>query len=230
MLTSFTALIARDLKRCLLRNGQTMMSLYVFMMLMVFFPLTLHPSQFDLAALSPALTWVSLFLASQLPLDRLFLDDYKNGSLTLWTFTPAPIEVIVLAKLIVAWLSMAFPLVITAVLTGTFFYQWPLAAFFTQCSCAYSRQYSHNVAERFSHLYHPGWHEWQGDALFYHDALSRPQHDFRCCCSTDNHNAGRSDTAYHFSAYLARYVYSACLGEFLCSSFCLTRPVSRRKK
>ena len=131
MLTSFTALIARDLKRCLLRNGQTMMSLYVFMMLMVFFPLTLHPSQFDLPALSPALTWVSLFLAAQLPLDRLFLDDYKNGSLTLWTFTPAPIEVIVLAKLIVAWLSMAFPLVITAVLTGTFFYQWPLAAFFT---------------------------------------------------------------------------------------------------
>ncbi|MBC6497856.1 MAG: heme exporter protein CcmB [Alphaproteobacteria bacterium GM7ARS4] len=124
MFQAFSSLFLRDLKRCLLNTGQSIVSLLFFMTIMVFFPLSLDMTTINPIDVSPAVIWVGMFFASQLPLERLFHDDYKDGSLALWTLTYAPIELIALAKCLAAWCSVHVPMLIASVACGYLLYHW----------------------------------------------------------------------------------------------------------
>ncbi|MBC6444081.1 MAG: heme exporter protein CcmB [Alphaproteobacteria bacterium GM202ARS2] len=127
MLCVFLALIRRDMA-VVLRNGQLSSTLSFFIMVVVFFPLAIDPASLDLAAISPAIIWIGLFLAAQLPLERLLHDDYQDGSLALWSLTRAPLEVIATAKYAVAWLTASLPMIFAALASGMLVYQWPMDA------------------------------------------------------------------------------------------------------
>ena len=130
MLRVFFALIRRD-STILLRNGQLGSILSFFIMLVAFFPLAIAPDNLELAVISPAIIWMGLFLAAQLPLERLLHEDYQDGSLVLWSLTRAPLEVIAAAKYVVAWLTTSLPMIVAALASGILFYQWPVDALVT---------------------------------------------------------------------------------------------------
>ena len=54
----------------------------------------------------------------ELSLDRLFQADYDDGSLDLIVMTPAPLELVVLAKCLAHWLTTGLPILIVSPLLG----------------------------------------------------------------------------------------------------------------
>jgi heme exporter protein B len=70
--------------------------------------------------MAPGVIWVSALLAVLLSLDRLFKQDYEDGSLDQLMLSPNPLVILVLAKVSAHWLLTGLPVVIIAPLLGLF--------------------------------------------------------------------------------------------------------------
>jgi heme exporter protein B len=96
--SAFLALLTRDL-RLALRSGSDVAAVLAFSVIaVVLFPLGVGP---ELA-----------LLATLLALDRLFVQDYEDGSVDLMMLAPLPLEAAVLAKALAHWLLTGLPLIL----------------------------------------------------------------------------------------------------------------------
>ena len=106
------------------------MVLIFFIVTVTLFPLGVSPDPLILQNLASGIVWVGALLAAMLSLDRLFQTDYDDGSLELLVLSPYPLEIVVLCKCFVHWLTTGLPImVISPVLalmlnikTGAFLY------------------------------------------------------------------------------------------------------------
>lgn len=120
MLNAFYHLLIRDL-RLALRNRHELANPLIFFVLVVsLFPLAVTPTAEALQSMAPGVIWVSALLAVLLSLDRLFKQDYDDGSLDQLMLSPNPLMILVFAKVIAHWLLTGLPLVIVAPLLGMF--------------------------------------------------------------------------------------------------------------
>jgi heme exporter protein B len=120
MLRAFYYLLIRDL-RLALRNRHELANPLIFFILVVsLFPLAVTPTPEVLQAMAPGVIWVSALLAVLLSLDRLFKQDYDDGSLDQLMLSPNPLMILVFAKVTAHWLLTGLPLVIIAPLLGLF--------------------------------------------------------------------------------------------------------------
>lgn len=120
MLRAFYYLLIRDL-RLALRNRHELANPLIFFILVVsLFPLAVTPTAEVLQAMAPGVIWVSALLAVLLSLDRLFKQDYDDGSLDQLMLSPNPLMILVFAKVTAHWLLTGLPLVIIAPLLGLF--------------------------------------------------------------------------------------------------------------
>lgn len=120
MLRAFYYLLIRDL-RLALRNRHELANPLIFFILVVsLFPLAMTPTPEVLQAMAPGVIWVSALLAVLLSLDRLFKQDYDDGSLDQLMLSPNPLMILVFAKVTAHWLLTGLPLVIVAPLLGLF--------------------------------------------------------------------------------------------------------------
>jgi len=120
MFNAFSHLLIRDL-RLALRNRHELANPLIFFVLVVsLFPLAVTPTPEALRAMAPGVIWVSALLAVLLSLDRLFKQDYEDGSLDQLMLSPNPLMILVLAKVLAHWLLTGLPLVIIAPLLGLF--------------------------------------------------------------------------------------------------------------
>ena len=120
MLNAFYHLLIRDL-RLALRNRHELANPLIFFVLVVsLFPLAITPTAEALQAMAPGVIWVSALLAVLLSLDRLFKQDYDDGSLDQLMLSPNPLMILVFAKVTAHWLLTGLPLVIMAPLLGLF--------------------------------------------------------------------------------------------------------------
>ena len=113
-----TALIARDLKLATRVGGSGALGLVFFLMIVTLVPFALGPDLNLLARIGPAILWIAAVLATLVGLDRLFQADEEDGSLDLMRTAPAPLEAVVLAKVIAHWLTTGLPLALAAPLFG----------------------------------------------------------------------------------------------------------------
>ncbi|OFX10657.1 MAG: heme exporter protein CcmB [Alphaproteobacteria bacterium RIFOXYD12_FULL_60_8] len=111
-------LIRRDLRLALRQGADTLMVLAFFVLAVVLFPFGVGPELNVLARIAGGVLWATALLASMLSLDRMFQADYEDGSLDLMLMSPAPLEMVVLGKVIAHWLTTGLPLVIMAPLLG----------------------------------------------------------------------------------------------------------------
>jgi heme exporter protein B len=120
MLNAFYHVLLRDL-RLALRNRHELANPLIFFVLVVsLFPLAVSPTPDVLQAMAPGVIWVSALLSVLLSLDRLFKQDYEDGSLDQLMLSPNPLTVLVLAKVFAHWLLTGLPLVLIAPLLGLF--------------------------------------------------------------------------------------------------------------
>ena len=126
------SLIRRDLVLSYRQGGGAGSALGFFLAVVVLLPIGIGPDQLLLARIAPGALWIALLLSVLLSADRIYQQDYEDGSLDLMTMGPVPFEMVALAKSIAHWLSTSLPLAIAAPLLGFLLNLdpaaiWPLA-------------------------------------------------------------------------------------------------------
>ncbi|MBK1665984.1 heme exporter protein CcmB [Rhodospirillum rubrum] len=110
----FLAVLTRELRLALRQGGDSLMVVAFFVVTVVLFPFGVGPEAAVLERISAGVLWVTALLASMLSLDRLFQQDYEDGSLDLLVRSSAPLSAVVIAKVAAHWLTSALPLIAAA--------------------------------------------------------------------------------------------------------------------
>jgi heme exporter protein B len=108
----------RDLLLAYRRQGDIVNPLVFALIVVTLFPLGIGPEAGVLTAIAPGLVWVVALLACLLSADRIFRDDYLDGSLQQMLLSPQPAYFLVMAKVGVHWLVSGLPVTIVAPLLG----------------------------------------------------------------------------------------------------------------
>jgi heme exporter protein B len=117
-MTSFTALLLRDMRLSVRVGGGALMGALFFLIVVVMMPFAVGPDLKLLARIGPAILWLGALLASLLALDRLFATDHEDGSLDLLMTGRMPLELAVAAKGLAHWLTTGLPLVVISPVLG----------------------------------------------------------------------------------------------------------------
>ena len=104
-MNAFWCVVRRDLRLALRRGGDSVNVMVFFVLAITLFPISVGPEPNILARIAPGVIWVAALLAAMLSLDRLFRDDFDDGSLELLTLAPLALEFTVLAKCLAHWLT-----------------------------------------------------------------------------------------------------------------------------
>ncbi|AHK80149.1 heme ABC transporter permease [Ectothiorhodospira haloalkaliphila] len=118
MLRALMALLRRDLLLAMRRRQDALVVLGFFVVVVSLFPLGVGPDPQLLRSMAPGVLWVSALLATMLSLERLFADDFRDGSLEQLLLTPQPLPLLVLMKILAHWLVTGLPLVLISPLLG----------------------------------------------------------------------------------------------------------------
>lgn len=112
------AVIRRELRIAARSGAEVINPLWFFLIVVTLFPLSIGPEPQLLARIAPGIVWVAALLASLLSLERLFKDDFLDGSLEQLVLMPAPLTLTVLAKVVAHWLLTGLPLLILSPLVA----------------------------------------------------------------------------------------------------------------
>lgn len=118
MFKSFLTVLKRDLTLALRRRSDIFTVLFFFIIVVSIFPLGIGFENDTLQKIAPGVVWVAALLASTLALERIFANDYADGTLEQMLMTPQPLSILVFAKVIAHWLLTGLPLVLIAPLAG----------------------------------------------------------------------------------------------------------------
>ncbi len=110
--------IQRELKIAFRSGAEVINPLWFFLIVITLFPLGIGPEPQQLARIAPGVTWVAALLASLLALERLFRDDFLDGSLEQLLLLPTPLPLTVLGKVIAHWLITGLPLILLSPLAA----------------------------------------------------------------------------------------------------------------
>ena len=122
MLKAYYYLLVRDMRLAFRSRHELANPLIFFVLVVSLFPLAVTPGAEALRTMAPGVIWVSALLSVLLSLDRLFKQDYEDGSLDQLMLSPNPLVILVLAKVSAHWLLTGLPLVLMAPLLGMFMY------------------------------------------------------------------------------------------------------------
>jgi heme exporter protein B len=128
-LSMFRWIVARDLTLAWRRRADVLSTLFFFVIVVSLFPLGIGPEMQLLRSIAPGVVWVAALLASMLSLNRVFANDYQDGTLEQMLLTPQPLYLVVLGKVFAQWLVAEVPLVLIAPLLGVQFDLAPNALF-----------------------------------------------------------------------------------------------------
>ena len=110
--------IQRELKIAFRSGAEVVNPLWFFLIVITLFPLGIGPEPQQLARIAPGVAWVAALLASLLALERLFRDDFLDGSLEQLLLLPKPLPITVLGKVIAHWLITGLPLILLSPLAA----------------------------------------------------------------------------------------------------------------
>lgn len=112
------ALIRRDVMLAFRSGGGFGLALGFFLIVVVLLPLAVGPDTTPLRLIAPGVLWLGALLACLLSLDRMFSQDFEDGTLEVLATAPLPLATIVLAKATAHWLTSCLPLVLAAPVLG----------------------------------------------------------------------------------------------------------------
>ncbi len=114
----FTDIIRRELCIAMRRRADIVNPLWFFLMVITLFPLGIGPEPAVLMRIAPGIIWVAALLSALLSLERLFRDDFLDGSLEQMMLLPIPLPLVVLAKVCAHWLLTGLPLLLLSPLAA----------------------------------------------------------------------------------------------------------------
>lgn len=114
MMRAFFALLMRDLRLVARRRFDLLQPLFFAVLVCLLTTLAVGPEPPLLVRLAAAVIWVATLLAQLLALENLFRPDADDGSLEQIMTAPAPLPLLVLAKVKAFWLTTTLPLIVAA--------------------------------------------------------------------------------------------------------------------
>lgn len=127
MLDILRQILQRDLRLSFRRWSEMATPLIFFVIIASLFPLAASPDEAQLRSTGAAVIWMSALLSSLLALDGLFRADSEDGSMEQLILGPAPLGLVVLAKIVAHWAVSGAPLLVLAPLVAMSFFL-PLTA------------------------------------------------------------------------------------------------------
>lgn len=115
---AFLAVVKRDLQLSYRQGADLAMVLAFFIIAASLFPLGVGPDPMILGRIASGVIWVLALLSVMLSLDRMFHNDYEDGSLEQMALSPQSLYLIVLAKILAHWITTGVPLLILAPVIG----------------------------------------------------------------------------------------------------------------
>ncbi|MBT0720477.1 heme exporter protein CcmB [Tatumella sp. TA1] len=113
-------LLRRELKIAFRHRADIINPLWFFLIIITLFPLGIGPESNLLARIAPGIVWVAALLASLLGLEKMFRDDYLDGSLEQLLLLPTSLPSVALIKVFAHWLTSGLPLIILSPLASLF--------------------------------------------------------------------------------------------------------------
>ncbi len=114
----FASLLKRDLTLVARTPGDYTSPVIFFVVCTTLFAFVAGTDVSLLKTIGPGVIWVSALLASMLSLEGFFRSDYEDGTLDQILTTPAPLPLLVLAKIIAHWISAGLPLLLISPILG----------------------------------------------------------------------------------------------------------------
>jgi heme exporter protein B len=120
MFAVFIQVIHRELITAFRRKSDILNPLWFFIIVITLFPLGIGPEPNLLMRIAPGVIWVAALLSALLSMERLFRDDFLDGSLEQLMLTSTPLGVIVTAKVVAHWLLTGLPILFISPLLAVF--------------------------------------------------------------------------------------------------------------
>ena len=128
MIVTMGMIIRRELLIAFRRQADIFNPLWFFIIVITLFPLSIGPEPALLARIAAGIVWVAALLSALLSLERLFRDDFQDGSLEQMMLIPVPLPIVVISKGVAHWLLTGLPLILIspllAVLLSLDFNTW----------------------------------------------------------------------------------------------------------
>lgn len=105
-------IIQRELTIAFRKPAEILNPLWFFLIVITLFPLLMGPNPELLGKIAGGIAWVAALLSALLSFERLFRDDYLDGSLEQMMLLPVGLPQVALAKVIAHWLLTGLPLIL----------------------------------------------------------------------------------------------------------------------
>lgn len=110
----------RDLAIAFRQKSELVQPIMFLLMVVTLFPLGVGPSPDTLQRIGPGVIWIAAILSSLLGMERLFRDDFQDGSLEQVMLSPVPLWQVVTVKVLTHWLVSFIPLLLLSPLLAVF--------------------------------------------------------------------------------------------------------------
>lgn len=102
------------------KRAEMLQPMMFFILVISLFPLGIGPGPQTLQKVGPGVIWVAAILASLLGMERLFKDDFQDGSLEQMILSTTPLPLVALVKVFAHWLTSVVPLLVLSPLLALF--------------------------------------------------------------------------------------------------------------
>ena len=120
MFNVFLQVVSKELKGAFRRQSDILNPVWFFVIVVTLFPLGIGTDPILLARIAPGIIWVAALLAALLSFERLFKDDFIDGSLEQLMLMPHPLAWLVSAKVFAHWLLTGLPILFVSPLLAVF--------------------------------------------------------------------------------------------------------------
>lgn len=120
MNTLINGIFKRDMALAFRQRSELAQPLMFLLMVITLFPLGIGPGPVTLQKIGPGVIWIAAILSSLLAMERLFRDDFWDGSLEQYMLSGQSVAAISAVKVLVHWLVSFLPLALFSPLLALF--------------------------------------------------------------------------------------------------------------
>ena len=109
-----SSVVKQDLAVAVRQRAELVQPIMFFVLVVTLFPIAVGPSPETLQRIGGGIIWVAAILALLMGMERLFRDEYNDGTLEHYRFSPCPFYLIVSVKVITHWFVNIMPLLLVS--------------------------------------------------------------------------------------------------------------------
>lgn len=120
MINVFKEVVKKELTGAFRQQSNILNPIWFFIIVVTLFPLAVGSEPALLKRIAPGVIWVAALLAALLSFERLFKDDFIDGSLEQLILSPYPLAWLAAAKVFAHWLLTGLPILLISPLLAIF--------------------------------------------------------------------------------------------------------------